>query len=383
MAQRAGLIGLVTPGYAPIVGGVERHVGELATGLARRGVAVEVLTTDPSGSLPPIEERDGVLVRRFRTLGRQRNYFVAPGLGRWLDRSGSRYVLLHAHSYHALPALQAAAASHLNGTPLLFTPHYHGTGHTPLRRLLHVPYRPVGAWLVRQARMLICVSESERALLQAHFGPRLDCTVIPNGVEVDHLLAAAPLPQPEGRRVLLAVGRLEAYKQFDRLVAALPHLPPAFHAVIVGEGPELGRLRARSVELGVAERVRLTGRIPAAELGAWYRTASVVASLSRHEAFGITLLEGAAAGAAVVASDIPAHREVAGYLSGRAPTLVDPDCEPAHLARVVAALAAHPRPPAGAAGLPTWTGMIDQTMRCYYAAARLPAPPLEVHHERT
>ena len=40
----------------------------------------------------------------------------------------------------------------------------------------------------------------------------------------------------------------------------------------------------------------------------------------------MTLLEGAAAGAAIVASDIPAHREVVGYLPPDRALFVDPDC---------------------------------------------------------
>ena len=48
-------IALVTHRYAPAIGGVERVVEQLARGLARRGIAVEVLTTDPTGELPAVE----------------------------------------------------------------------------------------------------------------------------------------------------------------------------------------------------------------------------------------------------------------------------------------------------------------------------------------
>ena len=43
----------------------------------------------------------------------------------------------------------------------------------------------------------------------------------------------------------------------------------------------------------------------------WQRTADVVVSLSTRESFGLSLAEGIAAGAAIVASEIPAHREMA------------------------------------------------------------------------
>ena len=65
-------------------------------------------------------------------------------------------------------ALLAAAAARRHRVPLAVTPHYHGTGHSLVRRLLHVPYRPVGAWLLRQAQMVVCVSQAEQRLIHHH-----------------------------------------------------------------------------------------------------------------------------------------------------------------------------------------------------------------------
>ena len=46
-----------------------------------------------------------------------------------------------------------------SGLPLVFTPHYHGTGHTPFRTFLHRLYRGAGA-TVRAAHAIICVSHA-------------------------------------------------------------------------------------------------------------------------------------------------------------------------------------------------------------------------------
>src|SRR5690348_12603213 len=104
------IVGLVSPRYAPAVGGVERCVEMLARGLVDQGVPVEVITTDPGGTLPPVEEVDGVLVRRFPTIAHDSVYCVSPQVSGWLRRHAQRYALLHAHSYHAPLALQAALA---------------------------------------------------------------------------------------------------------------------------------------------------------------------------------------------------------------------------------------------------------------------------------
>src|SRR5258705_3008831 len=69
-----GPIALVAHRYAPAIGGVERVVEQLALGLARRGIAVEGITTDPTPQLPIPEQRDGVLGRPFPTLGNDSPY---------------------------------------------------------------------------------------------------------------------------------------------------------------------------------------------------------------------------------------------------------------------------------------------------------------------
>jgi glycosyltransferase involved in cell wall biosynthesis len=359
-------IALVTHRYAPAIGGVERVVEQLARGLARRGIAVEVVTTDPTRQLPMREQRDGVLVRRFPTLANDSTYYVAPRLAMWLKRNAARFALIHAHSYHTALAPQAALAAWGAGTPLLLSPYYHGGGHTPLRQALHLPYRLAGHWMVRQARRLIYISQAERALFEQHFGSGQAQLVAPCGVEIDQLLAAQPHARPAGRKIILAVGRLESYKQTDRLLLALPLLPPEYELVVIGNGPLRPLIEQLATELGVRARLRLLDHVAQPDLLSWYRSADVFVSLSRHESFGMALLEGAAAGAAIIASNIPAHREAASYLPPDRALFVDPDCAPEYLGRAVQLAARRGRANDTATWrLPSWDGMVDALVRCY------------------
>ena len=59
-------VALVASSYAPNPGGLERHVEQLALGLARRGAQVEVLTQEAARRPSRVVGRDGVVVRRFR-----------------------------------------------------------------------------------------------------------------------------------------------------------------------------------------------------------------------------------------------------------------------------------------------------------------------------
>lgn len=359
-------IALVAPRYPPAVGGVERCVEMLARGLVKRGHYVEVVTTDPTGRLPPIEDRAGVLVRRFPTVGHDSVYFVAPGLARWLLRNAPRFAIIHAHSYHTPVALAAGLASWRSSLPLVVSPYYHGTGHSPLRRLLHVPYHPIGSWLLRTAGCVICISEAEQAQLHRSFGTSLPTVVIPCAVAVEELKGAAALHKQGGRVRVLAVGRLDAYKQVERLIAALPWLPPEYEFVVIGDGPARNAIARLATQLHVGDRLRLLGHVPRNHLLDWYRTADVLVSLSRHESFGLTLLEAAVAGCSVVASDIPAHREVSGYLPAERVSFVPIDCTPWDLAGSLVEAAHKDRSAyVDRLRLPTWEGAVERTLSVY------------------
>lgn len=370
-----GVVGLVAPRYAPAIGGVERHVEELAHGLLRRGIPVEVITTDPSGLLAPEETLDGIPVRRFRTIANDSIFFLSPGLGRWLLADAGRYALIHGHSYHTPLSLVAAIAARRSHIPFVLTPHYHGTGHTPFRALLHPPYKVLGARVVHAARRVICVSESERELIERDFGSRVPTCVIHNGVDVGQLLAVPRRHDGPGTLVL-SVGRLEGYKRLDLLATAVPSLPADVRFVVVGDGPARTQLEELVRTLGVEDRMTFTGTLPHDQLLERFRAADVFVSLSTHEAFGLTLLEGSVAGAVVVATDLAPHREVAGLLPAGAVRLIPTSSSPAEVAAaIMAAVADRARLDAGGGADPTawsvpgWDSMAARVLDVYRAVA--------------
>ena len=356
-------IAYLSPGYAPAFGGVERHVEEIARRVAADGHDVDVLTQTPD-RLPPRETIDGVRVRRFRAVNRSGAYGIPPGLFAYAARHLHEYDVVHAHGYHALPSLAALAA---RDVPVVFTPHYHGTGHTTFGRLLHVPYRPVGRALFARSSAVVCVSEAERRLVAAD-APRVAgrIEVIPNGVDLDAIRAAEPWP--DAGVLVLSVGRLAHYKQVDRLVAAMPHVPRDARLVVVGSGGEQAALARQVADSGLTARVVLAGRVPDDELLRWLRSATVVASLSQEEAFGLVLAEGLAAGAAVVASAIDAHLEVlAGQpLAATVPVDASPETIGAAIADAIA-LHARPHAPARVHG---WDEVAERTLQLYRSTVR-------------
>jgi glycosyltransferase involved in cell wall biosynthesis len=360
-------IAIVAPRYAPSIGGVERHVEMLARGLAERGFKCEVLVTDPTGDLPPAERREGVIVRRFPTLGGNNVYFLSPSLGRWLSENSSRFGLIHAHSFHAAISLQAALVSHRAGLPLVFTPHYHGGGHGALAASMHILHRSVGLWMMRHANVVLCNSLAEESLIRRHFGTGIRTVVARPGVAPAFM---GIVPDRTTKLVsVVAGGRLESYKQTRKIIAAVAGLPISYHLTVVGEGrerPELERLVDRE---SLRDRVVFTGQISDADLAQLYGMAAVLVSMSRKEAFGLSVVEAASAGARVVVSDIPAHREVVGLLGSGVGMLVPLTSEPNQIARAIVAAAERVEPD-GRWVPPSWDDTIDAVLGAYVRATR-------------
>jgi rhamnosyl/mannosyltransferase len=142
--------------------------------------------------------------------------------------------------------------------------------------------------------------------------------VIPFGIDVERFRSAnvsttairAVREAAEGPRVLF-VGRLVYYKGVDVLLEAMASLAARAQKpgtlLVIGEGPLEPELRARATALGISNQVRLLGRVPDADLPAYYRAADVfvLPSVARTEAFGVVQVEAMASGVPVVSTNLP------------------------------------------------------------------------------
>lgn len=301
----------VTPGYYPVIGGVERHVEALSERLALRGHEVTVATMAPRGvhAAPAEETRNHVSIRRFRAVGIGDAYRLPLGLARFLSVNRNRWDVVHVHNYHAalIPLVPLAGVR-----PFVVTTHLNDTPHSAMAGLLHVPYGIVGRWGVRQADAVICVTSAEAERVSEQLGaPRGQTLVIPNGVSQSLVAAGAKGSANHDPYLLLVVGRLQAYKRVEDVVRAVALLEEPYRLAIVGDGPQRSDLEQLAVALGVAGRIQFVGKAGDEDLVAWYRRAGIVLNLSEAEAFGMTVLEGVAAGCEVMCSNIPAFQDLA------------------------------------------------------------------------
>jgi glycosyltransferase involved in cell wall biosynthesis len=134
--------------------------------------------------------------------------------------------------------------------------------------------------------------------------------------------------------VVLGVSKHGINKEFDVLVAALPHVRRRWHGVrlVLTGTPDESRWSRRSAalarRLGVTDAVCFAGDVPNAKIPELIQQAGLLVFPTWCESFGLPLAEALAMGAPAVAADIPACREVGAdaasyYAPGESASLAD------------------------------------------------------------
>ncbi|MER7751871.1 glycosyltransferase [Kitasatospora sp. NPDC097643] len=295
-------------------GGAERQLQLLLRHLPPHQQCEVVALTNP-GAVAAALRADGVAVHHLDMRG-NRDLGALPRLVR-LVRTG-RYDLVHTHLYRA--QLYGRLAARLAGVRAVVS-----TEHS-----LHagvIEGRPVtrgvkGLYLAaeRLGSTTIAVSRQVAQTLHSWGVPPGRVELIPNGIEaaryrrppaeraaVRHRMRAE-LGLPQGSWVIGGLGRLVPDKRFEVLLETLADLDRDTRLVLVGAGPERAALERRAAELGVRERLVLTGERD--DVPDLLTALDVLASPSIRETFGLGVLEGLAAGLPVRHSACPALDEL-------------------------------------------------------------------------
>lgn len=170
-------------------------------------------------------------------------------------------------------------------------------------------------WLQKQVISKVDRLTVVSAALRAHamsLAYREDVEVIPMGVD----LTATFTPSVASGRSsdeLLFVGRLAESKGVRYLIMAMPEIlekHPRTILSIVGDGPARESLLRQAAVSGVDQHVRFHGALRNSELRELYRNAAIFVSPSLTEGLGLALIEALACECPVLASDLPAIRDV-------------------------------------------------------------------------
>jgi D-inositol-3-phosphate glycosyltransferase len=221
--------------------------------------------------------------------------------------------VVHAHFWMSgLAALDAARGL---GIPVVQTFHalgtvkrrHHGARDTSPPQRLRIERRVAAG-----ADRIVATCSDEVFELLRMGADRRRIAVVPCGVDLERFTPDGPAePRTGAARRIVAACRLVERKGIGDVVRALPAVPDAeLHLAggpdrraLAGD-PEAVRLRALAAGLGVADRVRLRGRVGRDAMPALLRSADVVVCAPWYEPFGIVPLEAMACGVPVVATAV-------------------------------------------------------------------------------
>lgn len=238
--------------------------------------------------------------------------------------------VLHAHSpvLNAIPALRVGKR---HGIPVVYEVRAfwedaavdHGT--TTEGSLRYRISRNMETYAFRRADAVTCICEGLRADIVARGIPAAKVTVIPNAVDIEKFPLGNPPDETlkaslglQGTRVLGFLGSFYAYEGLDLLLSAFPTMlqqMPDVRVLLVGGGPQEANLRAQAQQLGIADKVVFSGRVPHEQVNRYYDLVDVLV-YARHSMRLTELvtplkpLEAMAQGKLFVASDVGGHKEL-------------------------------------------------------------------------
>lgn len=258
--------------------------------------------------------------------------------------------ILHAHS----PVLNGVAALRVArrlGIPLVYEVRAfwedaavdHGTSKE--NSLRYKATRALETYVLRRADAVTTICTGLQNEIVARGIAHEKVTVIPNAVDLEHFTVNGVPDQVlmeklnlKGKHILGFIGSFYAYEGLPLLLQALPgilRLVPDVRVLLVGGGVQEDALKQLAMDLGIADKVIFTGRVPHDQVQRYYDLVDIFVypRLSMRLTELVTPLkplEAMAQGRLVVASDVGGHKELikhgeTGYLfcAGNVDSLTD------------------------------------------------------------
>ena len=178
--------------------------------------------------------------------------------------------------------------------------------------------------MAKEADAVTTICEGLRNDLAERGVPAGKITVIPNAVDIERFPLGGDADPAlrkqlglDGVSVLGFIGSFYAYEGLDLLLSALPAILQRkdVKVLLVGGGPQESALKEQARQLGIADKVIFTGRVPHQEVNRYYDLIDVLV-YARHSMRLTELvtplkpLEAMAQGRLFVASDVGGHKEL-------------------------------------------------------------------------
>jgi len=297
---------------APL-GGLFRHVVDLVQGQAARGHRVGLILDSTTGG----ERAEAVLdhLTPYLALGYERVPIpreLSPRDIHALRRVVRRIEMLAPdvlHGHGAKGAGLTRLVPNVGNAIRAYTPHGGSLVYCP-GTLNGGFYRSLERVLNWRTDLFLFESSYVADLFRAKIGrPRAMVRIVRNGIGQAEF---EPVTIKSDATDIVCVGELRPVKAIDVLIEALAILKQSGRrvtATIVGEGPEETKLKAQACQFGLGDAVRFVGYQPAREAFAMGRMLVIP---SRAESLPYIVLEAAAAGMPIIATEVGGVPEIFG-----------------------------------------------------------------------
>lgn len=291
--------------FYPALGGIEKVMYDIATGLSLKKERCDILCTVlEKNDRGDIKLNDYTDILRVPFIKKVAATMIAPAMIFRLRKIRKEYDIIHIHH----PDPMACLALFLSGYKGPVIVHWH-SDILKQKHLLKL-YHPLQTWLLRRAEVIIGTTPTyvkESPFLQDVQGKTV---VVPIGVDELKPVEEKVLRIKEkyaGKKIIFALGRLVAYKGFEYLIKASRLLGDDCVVLIGGKGILQKSLQVLIDEEGVADRVQLIGFVGDEELPAYFGACDLfcLSSIWKTEAFAIVQVEAMSCGKPVVATKIP------------------------------------------------------------------------------
>lgn len=323
--------------YPPkIVGGIARHVYDLAHALVKQGVEVHVVTCEHPGAAAE-EVEDGIFLYRVTPQGHGNDFI------HWVQLLNDA---MYARADQLIPALLAKTS--VQDSPLVlhahdWLAHYATNGlkhkyHLPMLATIHATeygrnngingpvqeYINSVEWELQNEawRVIVCTEFMKRECEHALHTPWNKMDVIPNGVDPSKFQLPDFTPEEKAvfrsryaapeEKIIFFVGRMVREKGVQVLIEALPKVRWGYHdaKLLICGGGHREHLVNLAAYLGMERHVYFAGFVPDEDLLKIYQIIDIACFPSLYEPFGIVALEAMAAHVPVVVSDAGGLPEV-------------------------------------------------------------------------
>lgn len=305
---------IITPYLGSIYGGTSKIVKELAEGLGRFGVSVDVITTNANG----LEKLDVPLNKwvkekyyrvKYFSCWHQRDFIVSLPLIKWLSVHIVDYDLVNTNTIFSTVILLVHWVCRWRNISYIMSPHgmlepwalsYKAWKKRPYYSLFEKP--------TLQNASAIHVTSSTEASNVKFINLKSPLILIPNGI---HHYEFESLPSPEifyqkfpetrNKTLILFLARIDPKKGLDLLAPALARVHTQFpQTYLVVAGPDntgfLPTAQRYFEQTGCLDTVIFTGMLTGSLKHAALAAASLYVAPSYSEGFSMSVLEGMASG---------------------------------------------------------------------------------------